>query len=57
MQQLVVNTLQEKGAKQDFSFISRQNAMFFFSELKEEQVTQLRVKSMQFMQLIQVESI
>ncbi|WP_063655338.1 amino acid aminotransferase [Candidatus Arsenophonus triatominarum] len=44
MRQLFVNTLQEKGAKQDFSFISKQNGMFSFSGLNEEQVTQLREK-------------
>lgn len=44
MRQLFVNTLQEKGAKQDFSFISKQNGMFSFSGLNEEQVAQLREK-------------
>ncbi|PAV01167.1 aromatic amino acid aminotransferase [Arsenophonus sp. ENCA] len=44
MRQLFVNTLQEKGVKQDFSFISKQNGMFSFSGLNEEQVTQLREK-------------
>ncbi len=44
MRQLFVNTLQEKGVKQDFSFISKQNGMFSFSGLNEEQVTQPREK-------------
>ncbi|CAA2930415.1 amino acid aminotransferase [Arsenophonus endosymbiont of Bemisia tabaci] len=44
MRKLFVNTLQEKGVKQDFSFISKQNGMFSFSGLNEEQVTQLREK-------------
>ncbi|MBS9423228.1 amino acid aminotransferase [Photorhabdus caribbeanensis] len=42
MRQLFVNTLQEKGAKQDFSFISSQNGMFSFSGLTKEQVERLR---------------
>ncbi|HBH7053890.1 TPA: aspartate/tyrosine/aromatic aminotransferase [Morganella morganii] len=42
MRQLFVNTLQEKGAKQDFSFIIRQNGMFSFSGLTKEQVARLR---------------
>lgn len=42
MRQLFVNTLQEKGAKQDFSFIINQNGMFSFSGLNKEQVLRLR---------------
>ncbi|SQI39837.1 Aspartate aminotransferase [Leminorella richardii] len=42
MRQLFVNTLQEKGAEQDFSFIIRQNGMFSFSGLSQEQVLRLR---------------
>ncbi|MDE9444886.1 aspartate/tyrosine/aromatic aminotransferase [Xenorhabdus bovienii] len=42
MRQLFVNTLQEKGAKQDFSFIISQNGMFSFSGLTKEQVDRLR---------------
>ena len=42
MRQLFVNTLQEKGAQQDFSFIIQQNGMFSFSGLTKEQVLRLR---------------
>ncbi|MDR0807483.1 MAG: aspartate/tyrosine/aromatic aminotransferase [Enterobacteriaceae bacterium] len=42
MRQLFVTTLQEKGAKQDFSFIIKQNGMFSFSGLTQEQVLRLR---------------
>ncbi len=42
MRQLFVNTLQEKGAQQDFSFIIQQNGMFSFSDLTKEQVLRLR---------------
>ncbi|WP_374930350.1 amino acid aminotransferase [Serratia marcescens] len=42
MRQLFVNTLQEKGAPQDFSFIIQQNGMFSFSGLTKEQVLRLR---------------
>ncbi len=42
MRQLFVNTLQEKGADQDFGFIIRQNGMFSFSGLTKEQVLRLR---------------
>ncbi|WP_036768838.1 amino acid aminotransferase [Photorhabdus australis] len=42
MRQLFVNTLQEKGANQDFSFIINQNGMFSFSGLTKEQVERLR---------------
>ncbi|MEC5341783.1 amino acid aminotransferase [Brenneria populi] len=42
MRQLFVNTLQEKGAKQDFSFITNQNGMFSFSGLNKDQVLRLR---------------
>lgn len=42
MRQLFVKTLQEKGASVDFSFIAKQNGMFSFSGLTEEQVFHLR---------------
>lgn len=42
MRQLFVNTLQEKGAQQDFEFIISQNGMFSFSGLTKEQVLRLR---------------
>jgi len=42
MRQLFVKTLQDKGANQDFSFIAKQNGMFSFSGLTEEQVLKLR---------------
>lgn len=42
MRQLFVNTLQEKGAQQDFSFIIKQNGMFSFSGLTKDQVLRLR---------------
>ena len=42
MRQLFVNTLQEKGAKGDFSFIISQNGMFSFSGLTKDQVVRLR---------------
>ena len=42
MRQLFVNTLQEKGANRDFSFIIKQNGMFSFSGLTKEQVLRLR---------------
>ncbi|MTD40511.1 aminotransferase class I/II-fold pyridoxal phosphate-dependent enzyme [Erwinia sp. CPCC 100877] len=42
MRQLFVNTLQEKGANRDFSFITRQNGMFSFSGLTKDQVQRLR---------------
>ena len=42
MRQLFVNTLQEKGAHRDFSFIIRQNGMFSFSGLNKDQVIRLR---------------
>ena len=42
MRQLFVQTLQEKGATQDFSFINKQNGMFSYSGLTKEQVLQLR---------------
>jgi len=41
MRQLFVNTLQEKGAQQDFSFIIQQNGMFSFSGLTKEQVLRM----------------
>ncbi|WP_445493953.1 amino acid aminotransferase [Photorhabdus sp. SF281] len=44
MRQLFVNTLQEKGTKQDFSFIINQNGMFSFSGLTKEQVERLRTE-------------
>lgn len=42
MRQLFVNTLQEKNAKYDYSFIARQNGMFSFSGLNKDQVLRLR---------------
>ncbi|QKJ86624.1 Aminotransferase [Paramixta manurensis] len=42
MRQLFVNTLQEKGADRDFSFIINQNGMFSFSGLTKDQVVRLR---------------
>lgn len=42
MRQLFVQTLQEKGATQDFSFIIRQNGMFSYSGLTQQQVLRLR---------------
>ncbi|MEJ4043372.1 amino acid aminotransferase [Erwinia sp. SLM-02] len=42
MRQLFVNTLQDKGAKGDFSFIINQNGMFSFSGLTKDQVVRLR---------------
>ncbi|MEI9532934.1 amino acid aminotransferase [Moellerella wisconsensis] len=42
MRQLFVNTLAEKGAKQNFDFIINQNGMFSFSGLTKEQVERLR---------------
>ncbi|MGK3123501.1 amino acid aminotransferase [Candidatus Pantoea formicae] len=42
MRQLFVNTLAEKGANQDFSFIIKQNGMFSFSGLTKDQVVRLR---------------
>lgn len=42
MRQLFVKTLQDKGAKHDYSFISRQNGMFSFSGLSKDQVLRLR---------------
>ncbi|WP_336754961.1 amino acid aminotransferase [Pantoea sp. USHLN298] len=42
MRQLFVNTLAEKGAQRDFSFIIKQNGMFSFSGLTKDQVIRLR---------------
>ena len=42
MRQLFVDTLREKGAQGDFSFIIRQNGMFSFSGLSKDQVVRLR---------------
>lgn len=42
MRQLFVDTLKQKGAVGDFSFISRQNGMFSFSGLSKAQVIRLR---------------
>lgn len=42
MRQLFVNTLAEKGASRDFSFIIHQNGMFSFSGLTKDQVVRLR---------------
>lgn len=42
MRHLFVETLQEKGVRQNFSFIARQRGMFSFSGLTPEQVKALR---------------
>lgn len=42
MRQLFVKTLQDKGSQYDFSFIGKQNGMFSFSGLTENQVLALR---------------
>jgi len=42
MRLLFVKTLQDKGTKQDFNFIAKQNGMFSFSGLTVEQVQTLR---------------
>ncbi|WP_311791834.1 MULTISPECIES: amino acid aminotransferase [Pantoea] len=42
MRLLFVNTLAEKGATRDFSFIIQQNGMFSFSGLTKDQVIRLR---------------
>lgn len=44
MRRLFVNTLSEKGAKQDFSFLIKQKGMFSFSGLTKDQVIHLREK-------------
>ena len=44
MRLLFVKTLQNKGVRRDFSFISRQNGMFSYSGLTLEQVETLRKK-------------
>ncbi|AIN47327.1 amino acid aminotransferase [Candidatus Palibaumannia cicadellinicola] len=42
MRLLLVNTLQEKNAQQDFSFINQQHGMFSLSGLNQNQVLKLR---------------
>ena len=42
MRRLFVDTLAEKGAQGDFSFIARQRGMFSYSGLSDEQVKRLR---------------
>lgn len=42
MRQLFVQTLQDKGAQYDFSFINQQNGMFSYSGLNKQQVERLR---------------
>ena len=42
MRSLFVHTLADKGAKRDFSFITRQRGMFSYSGLNKDQVGQLR---------------
>lgn len=42
MREQLVQKLKEAGAKQDFSFILKQNGMFSYSGLSSEQVTRLR---------------
>lgn len=44
MRRLLVDTLDRKGVKRDFSFIARQRGMFSFSGLTPEQVDALREK-------------
>ncbi|MBN1866205.1 aspartate/tyrosine/aromatic aminotransferase [Candidatus Sumerlaeota bacterium] len=44
MRTLFVETLQKKGVKRDFSFITSQKGMFSFSGLTEDQVQELRDK-------------
>lgn len=44
MRESFVQTLKDKGVKQDFSFIASQNGMFSFSGLNPEQVKTLREK-------------
>lgn len=44
MRSLFVKTLADKGAKGDFSFITRQRGMFSYSGLNKDQVAQLRDK-------------
>ncbi len=44
MRHLLVETLNEKGVEQDFSFIARQRGMFSYSGLTPEQVAALRDK-------------
>ncbi len=44
MRSLFVNTLADKGANRDFSFITRQRGMFSYSGLNKDQVGQLRDK-------------
>jgi len=45
MRVLFVATLKDKGVKTDFSFIERQNGMFSFSGLNQEQVLKIRADS------------
>ncbi|MCP4873845.1 MAG: aspartate/tyrosine/aromatic aminotransferase [Gammaproteobacteria bacterium] len=45
MRKLFVATLKEKGVTTDFSFIERQNGMFSFSGLNQEQVLKMRENS------------
>lgn len=42
LRQALVQSLQARGLEQDFSFITRQNGMFSFSGLSDEQVQRLR---------------
>ena len=44
MRELFVRTLKDKGVKEDFSFLTRQNGMFSYSGLSPEQVDALREK-------------
>ncbi|MEZ6192746.1 MAG: aminotransferase class I/II-fold pyridoxal phosphate-dependent enzyme [Phycisphaerales bacterium] len=44
MRSLFVNTLAEKGADRDFSFITRQRRMFSYSGLTKDHVAELRDK-------------
>jgi aromatic-amino-acid transaminase len=45
MRSLLVATLKNKGVKQDFGFIERQNGMFSFSGLSKDQVLKMREDS------------
>lgn len=53
MRQLFVNTLQEKGANRDFSFIIKQNGMFSFSGLTKNKCC-VCAKSLAYMLLLLV---
>ena len=54
MRRLFVNTLQEKGANRDFSFIIKQNGMFLLQWPDERTGTRVCVKSLACMQWLLV---